>query len=379
MSISQIIKLNRYLRKVLTIKEVAQRELFIVGTKQKIFFPYITSFIHPAFDELKNNPPVHYANRHNARLFHYIQGASAKGLEKNHIIEVIDCALSLLAPYNGYGLTCKEYVEQVPVAKKLYDSSKLKKVIFISEGQRELFRRYFFDDSLFKKTKVIPLAWHDNTDKVKKQFNKNRTFLFIASNFQAKGVAIVLDAWKEYIANNPNVKLTLVSHDIPEGIEHQLHSTITLIKQIPLSKKLKDQLYAQNDVSIATTLTDGVTAIEAISYGKPVIVFRGQHSKDFINRENGILVDVPINIYDEGYGIDWKTNNEYIERIKLYYKDGRFKTVIEKLVEAFRFFEDPRVLGRYTQNAIEKYHEHHRVKLRNKILRELYMTQVFEK
>ena len=125
-------------------------------------------------------------------------------------------------------------------------------------------------------------------------------------------------------------------------------------------------------MAITTTLTDGVTPIEATSYGKPVIVFRAQHSEDFINRGNGILVDVPINIYDEGYGIEWKTNDEYLTHLELYYEEGRFQTTIEKLVDAFRFFDDPRNMSKFTQNAIKKYHEYYRVELRNKVLRELY-------
>ena len=170
MSISQIIKPNIFLKITSIVKELAQRELLTIGVKQKVFFPYRVSLIHPAFNESKNNPPIHYTNKHNARLFHYIQGANSTCLEENHIIEVIDHALSLLAPYNGYALTCQEYVEQVPIAKKLYDSPKLTKILFTSEGQRKVFRRYFPDDELFKKTKVLPLAWHDNTDKAKKQF-----------------------------------------------------------------------------------------------------------------------------------------------------------------------------------------------------------------
>lgn len=110
----------------------------------------------------------------------------------------------------------------------------------------------------------------------------------------------------------------------------------------------------------------------ATSYGKPVIVFRAQHSDDFINRENGILVDVPINIYDEGYDIDWKTNDEYLTHLELYYDEGRFQTTIEKLVDTFRFFDGPQNLSRFTQKAIEKYHECYRVELRNNNLKEIY-------
>ena len=135
---------------------------------------------------------------------------------------------------------------------------------------------------------------------------------------------------------------------------------------------LKEQLYTTSDVAIATAFTDTGMYIEATSYGKPVIVFRMQQSDDFINGEYGILVDVPINIFDEGYGIDWKTNEEYFKRLELYYQEGRFQATVEKLVDAFQCFEDPQIMREYTQNAVKKYHECYSIELRNKNLKEIY-------
>lgn len=372
MSISQIIKPNKILFKLKLYEEYLNREIFSNFEEMKIYFPYRAEYFHPAFDELMRHPPINYVNRHNAELFHYIQGANPNGLIKNHIVEVIDHALSILAPYNGLRLTCSDYVNQIPVAKELYESPKIKKIIFISEGQREIFAGYFPDSELMDKTTVIPLAWHDNTKKSKHRFTDERKFLFIASNYTAKGVQIVLDAWEIYIQNNPKAKLTLVSHDIPKETEAELDNSISLIKKAPLPKYLKEKLYAECDVSVATTLTDGVTPIEATSYGKPVIIFRTQHSKDFIDENNGILVDVPVNIYDDEYGIKWKTNDEYLDSVVTFYNNGRFKSTIKNLVDAFAFYDDETNLKSFTNNSISKYRKSYRIEIRHQSLKELY-------
>ena len=61
-----------------------------------------------------------------------------------------------------------------------------------------------------------------------------------------------------------------------------------------------------------------------------------------------------------------------LREITLTDTEGRFQTTIEKLVDAFRFFEYPQNLSRFTQNAIKKYHEYYKVELRNKKLKEIY-------
>jgi glycosyltransferase involved in cell wall biosynthesis len=372
-SISQIIKKGRLSHKFDILKEKLEREFRFSKEQKKVFFPYKAGLLHPVFDELKQTPPlISYVNKNRADLFHYIQGSHPKDFEKDHIIEIIDHALSILAPYNGRACTCEEYVSQIELARQLYLNNNLKKIIFTSNGQLAVFKKYFQDTKILQKAKVIYLPWKDNTHLSRENRSHTRQYLFIASNYQTKGVKIILDSWEKYCDSNITALLTLVSHDLPEDLKKNLPHTVTLVEKAPLSQKLKDRLYSGCDVVISTTLTDGIGAIEAIAYGKPVIIFCTQHSKDFTNFDNGVEVDVPINIYDEGYGILWKTSEAYLKVLDKYYNEGKFEDVTDRLVDVFKSFEEASVLEKMRQNAIKKYYTHHRIELRNKKLMEIY-------
>ena len=377
MSIVQLSNNNRIIKKISNGLEYFKRELISINASYKIYFPYHSALRHPVFSELVKHPPLNYTNRKNARLYHQIQGVSKADLGNKNIVEVIDHALSILAPYYGHSLSCNEYSENVNLARTIYESPNIKKVLFISEGQKRLFENYFPIEGLVQKSRVIPVPWKDNIKFKSNNFGGKRRYLLIASDYITKGVPLVLEAWKKFATSNPGSELSLVSHDLPQEKENQLHESVTLYREAPLTRKNKERLYAQSDVVIATTLTDGVTAIEATSFGKPVIVFRNQHSNDFVNRENGVVIDVPINIYDEGYGKIWKTNEEYSELIKQQYIKGGFDEVVERLIHAFTIFRESKTIVQYTQNAVEKYYEFHTIDSRNRALMEVY-EEVYE-
>jgi glycosyltransferase involved in cell wall biosynthesis len=372
-SISQVIRTNRYIGKINKISEYIARygQIF---SQCKIFFPYRSDLTHPLFLELKNNPPLNYVNKKNANLFHLVLGGSKRDLEKNHIVEIIDHAFSMIASYEEFPREPIEYYNRQEKIKALYLSDKLKKLIFISNGQREIFKYYFNDKTILDKSMVIPIPWANNINLGKKIITKNINFLFIASNYNAKGVQIVLKSWNKFQSFNNNATLTLVSHDIPIKIEKNLGKNIKLVKEAPLSSEVKNLLFKGADVVLAFTLTDSIIAIEAISYGKPVVTFRTQHSKDFIDNENGLEINVPINMYDvDKYGIVWKTKRGFDEIVQEYISNGKFDRTIDDLVEIFvRYSEDPELLKEQSENAIEKYYRDHTAKNRNKKLLEVY-------
>lgn len=341
----------------------------------KVYFPYKTDFTHPAFSELKSSMPIKYSNKKEAKLLHLVMGGTKKDLEQKHILEIIDHAFSIIAPFDVFPREPIEYFNRQKKIKELYLSNNLLKIIFISKGQRELFRNYFPQKVILDKSVVIPLPWKDNIETGKKVMSKTINFLFIASNFQSKGVEIVLNAWEKFKSkDNKNCKLTLVSHDIPKYVEENLQENIKLIKKAPLLTNLKNRLYKNSDVVLALTLTDGVTAIEATSYGKPIITFRTQHSNDFIDNDNGIQIDVPINIYDvDKYGIVWKTKREFKEIVNEYIKNGSFKIATDELVNTFdKYSSDEIFLEQQTRNAVEKYYKDYTVENRNQKLLEIY-------
>lgn len=317
-----------------------------MSSPYKVYFPYKTDFIHPAFDELKNNPPIKYSNKKDAKLLHLVMGGSKKDLEQSHVVEIIDHAFSIIASYEVFEREPVEYYNRQDKIKELYLSDKLKKIIFISNGQRELTRYYFPQEEILEKSVVIPIPWRDNTEIGKKQRTKLINFLFIASNYETKGVAILLQAWKKFkTSDTTDATLTLVSHDMPKEAEKSLYKSIELVKQAPLPIDYKNNLYKNADVVLALTLTDGITAIEATSYGKPIITYKTQHSKDFIDNDNGIEIDVPINVYDiDKYGIVWKTKKDFDEVVKEHIANGAFDETVDELVKSFSKYSQDRTL-----------------------------------
>ncbi|CAG8998572.1 MAG: hypothetical protein CENE_00523 [Candidatus Celerinatantimonas neptuna] len=373
-SISQNIKHNEIIDKIKKIEEYIIR-MMKVSNRYKVYFPYKTNFIHPAFDELKNNPPIIYSNKKKANLLHLVMGGSEKDLEKKHILEIIDHAFSIIASYEFFSREPIEYYNRREKIKDLYLNNNLKKIIFISNGQREVFKHYFPQENILDKSIVIPLPWKNNIAVGQKEKTKEINFLFISSNYYTKGVAILLQAWSRFKSlDRRKTTLTLVSHDIPKDIETKLDESIKLVKQAPLSEAVKINLYKNADVVLALTLTDGVTAIEATSYGKPIITYRTQHSKDFIDNGNGIEINVPINVYDiDKYGIVWKTKEEFDEKIKESVENGLFEKTINDLVENLsKYSQDEVFLKKQTECAIEKYYKDYMVENRNKKLLEIY-------
>ncbi len=373
MSISQNIRTNRYLKKLNKIKEYIVRYGHIF-CKYKIYFPYKVDFVHPVFFELKNNPPLKYVNKKNAELLHLVMGGSKNDLEQNHILEIIDHAFSIIAPYEVFKREPIEYLKRQEKIKELYLSDKLKRIIFISNGQRELFKYYFDDKRILEKSVIIPIPWKDNISIGKKVITDAINFLFIASNYYTKGVAIVIKAWDKFKLFNKNSTLTLVSHDIPIEVETSLDKDIELIKEVPINNELKNKLFQNTNVVLSFALTDGISAIEATSYGKPIVAFRTQHSKDFINNNNGVEIDVPINVYDvDKYGIIWKTKKEFDQVVQQYMTKGKFNKTIDDLVDVFvRYSNDKVLLKKQTENAVEKYYRDYTVENRNDKLLEIY-------
>lgn len=371
MSISQIRRTNKLSRRLSLLSEAITR----VGASRPVFFPYKSTLSHPAFSELKEHPPIRYCNRRKARLLHLVEGGTSSNPDVPQIIEIIDHALSVNASLMSFPREPVEYVKRVELAKDYYLSENVRRILLISNGQLEKFRWYFPHDEILRKCQIVPLSWHDNTTIGRGTLHpRELTVLCIASNFVTKGVAIILKAWESVVQRCPEAKLILVSHDIPHSTEQDLSHSVEVVKEIPLKPDTKRALYARASVVIAFTLTDGVTAIEATSYGKPIVVSRTQHSKDFVDNQNGVEIPLPLNVYDvEHYGATWRTKRQYEEAVAHYLALGKFDSSIEALADALvEYQRNPTLLERHRQNAVEKYYRDHVVTRRNHDLVRLY-------
>ncbi|MFC1771051.1 glycosyltransferase [Candidatus Margulisiibacteriota bacterium] len=372
MSITKNIYSSRLLNKLRKAWEYIKRELNT--EKMKIFFTYSIRLNHPVFKHIVSNPPIKYSNLKKAKLLHLIQGPSKELTQfKPFIIEQIDHVLSPVARYCDYTFEPEGYVQKVKIARDIYASELCKKIILVSKGQSEVFKRYINEEAILNKITIIPIAWKNNLG-ITKQINNSEgtNFLFIASNYLTKGCQIVLEAWKQFCLSDQHSTLTLVSHDLPYEMESTLER-VNVIKEIPLKAKTKNSIYSQAEVVIATTLTDGVTPVEAMSYGLPIIVFRTQHSKDYIKNGNGFEIDVPINIYDKEYGKEWKTNQDYVAKIKDYLNKGLFSDTINNLTKTFKLYStDKELINIHKERTEQHFMLNHTIELRNKKLLEIY-------
>lgn len=380
MSVVKSIKPNWIVNNLGCLVEILQRSF--VNPELKIFYPYKCTLKHPVFKAMINNPPLDYVNIGRAQLLHLIHGATKKLSSRDYVIETIDHVLSPLAAYFGKSFTPQGYVDRIDIVKEIYASANCKKIILISEGQRKIFNRYIEEQEIMNKTVIIPLATYENMPASLKCIDRKKpiNFLCIASNYEFKGVEFILRAWEEFSLNTKST-LTLVCHDLPEKEKTRvlLNKSIRLIDELPLKPKTKMELYNNAHVCVVPMLTDGTGVfLEALSNGLPIITYRAQHSFDFTGNQNGIVIDSPINVYDEGFGVEWKTYDGFLDRVNTLKKEGAFDQTVKGLVDAFTLYDtDHDELKHQSEATCELYHKEHSIEVRNDRLLQLY-NNVFE-
>lgn len=364
-------RLNYYLN---ILKQACSRS--INHDDPAIFFPYDIQLRHPAFNQLKKYPQRKYSTFSNSKLRHFIQGASPDKLNQEYIIEVIDHPLSPLAPYSNSNPTPEQYVSEANTTKEIYSNPLCKKIILMGHGQLNLFKRYFKDPKVLEKVELVPLSWNQQFEENDIDLKKSTTsFLFISSHFLYKGGEIVIEAWKKAFKENSQMEMVMVCHDLPEQYNDLEKYNIRIDKTIPLPQNKKNELYQHSDIVLAFAHTDGVTAIEATSYGKPIMVLRAQHSEDFIDHDNGIMIETPLNIYDEGYGTKWRKEGDFEHELKSYYRDNKFEATINQLSdEILKVATSHNYLTQLKENARKKFLSTYHYEVRNQKLEKIYRS-----
>jgi hypothetical protein len=204
--------------------------------KNKIYFPYSRGLQHPIFFDILKNPPLNYCNLvTNPKIFHFVGYININLLKDKKIIfyEPVDDPLSILwHDKNVYD--AKTEMKYINIAKKYYLSNSLKYILVWSEGLKKSFL-FFNSKKIMSKVKIIPIGLLPRHQYSKLE-NKKINFLCIASDYNSKGVFLVLDAWKKITA--ANIKLTLVCHNIPKKIKIP---TNVIVINSPPSFKFKNK------------------------------------------------------------------------------------------------------------------------------------------
>lgn len=135
----------------------------------------------------------------------------------------------------------------------------------------------------------------------KDAFQGGQSFLFVSTNFEAKGGAIVLEAFRQIRISHPEATLTIVG-DGPSNCDIPGVALIGFLrKEVPEEAAKFGQLFAQARAVVHPTRSDilPLMLVEAGYFGVPVISTRRFAIPEFVdNGVSGILIENP-NSVDE--------------------------------------------------------------------------------
>jgi hypothetical protein len=341
----------------LFLKQYLLRKFILLFHQNKknpnVFFEYYNHYTHPGIKKryYGKNAPLSWVNLNLSEVSHIIN-FSEKLLGKKIIFEPNDCCQKL-----GSLLNINEPCEFVARCKEIDDYIATKVISRVLVGNNDLIKHaeYYFSDSVLSKFITYPEM--SCIPKVSKFFieEKNKKllinpkirFLSIASDFKKKAVDLLIEAFIESKSLNT---LILVCHNIPESYKVKIlkAKNIKLLENIPLSKKIKDDLHRNSDVYINTTYVDGGgTVANALEYGLPIITFTYHRGRSYISNGNGVLLSEPLKYYDpKSYGIHWNSIDGYLEQVFLLKNKGGYESVKKQLIDSIIYYQQ------YPQNVL---------------------------
>lgn len=127
-------------------------------------------------------------------------------------------------------------------------------------------------------------------------------FLFVATQFEIKGGAALLAAFRRVVAAFPGATLDMVTH-LPSEFGEAARSCpgLTVHAAGFSREQIAERFLAQADVLVHPTYFDsfGMVVLEAMAYGLPVIATRLYALPEMVeDGVNGILLDPPVSIWE---------------------------------------------------------------------------------
>lgn len=374
MSIQAITKRGIYAKfynLILLVGQIIKR--FFLGSTPKVFFRYQTKSTHPSFNRFYENSPINWANPINYDLAHWINYPAWIN-DKPFIVEINDHPLSAVS-YKHRGLfEPKEIMQYAFDAKYVYDHEMCAQILLPDERFERYFEHYFGNDLSHKFVRInSPGCMPKRSKVVCADDSSEHGFACLASDYQLKGVDLVLGAWQN-IENKNGWRLFLACPNVPQYIAELISSdpSIVLISKAPLSQNEKDQILSQCSVTLAPThVHGGANVVEGMEYGHAIIHFE-THSSCFDSF--GSRIDVPYHFYTPShYGVTWKTFAEFKSVLAGDKQAGLFHEVEESLTNAMlSFMHDENFLCESREISLRNAHEDFSLKNRNQKLITIY-------
>jgi glycosyltransferase involved in cell wall biosynthesis len=319
----------------------------VTSEEPRVYFRYRYNNAHPAFMRLYDTPPVKWSNSYNARLLHWMSYADFVD-QRPYIVEPNDHPLSAHGWKGSPSYDVSNLNKIVSEARELYENDACRAVILTSEKNLHFFQTYM-PEKLWHKVRILPC----DVGAIPKKFDwsirmksKKVKFLCIASDYDLKGVRLLLEAWT-LVKNKYDASLTIVCPKFPSNVKNKEYEDVKLVEKGPITEKYKRELYVSHHVALCPTYVDGGTNIvEAIEYGMPIITSAYHRSESFILNDNGFIVSSPYQYYDTShYGITWTSVDEYMDVVSTAVHNGEYDSVVHEWQQYMKKYIDDRCLS----------------------------------
>ena len=186
------------------------------------------------------------------------------------------------------------------VIRWMLESPRCLQIRCLSQACREGLREVFGDAAAGKAVVVYPAMIPKVAAPPASEPRRCR-FLFVATQFEIKGGAALLKAFRRVVDAYPGASLDLVTH-LPEEFMEPARSCpgLTVHDANFSREEIADRFMSKSDVMIHPTYFDsfGMVVLEAMAHGLPVIATRVYAIPEMIeDGVNGILVDSPVSIW----------------------------------------------------------------------------------
>ena len=166
--------------------------------------------------------------------------------------------------------------------------------------------------------------------------------------------------------------MKLVCEDVPgnwplvEGLE--------LIRVRRLDSQLRYKLYREANVFLLLGLMQTGVVLETMAHGVPTVSTPNYDRGGWIlPGETGVIVEPPFSLYDEGFGTEWKTWNQFQRIVKTRFERGDLSYMVTEAVTHIEFLmNNPDRLKQMGQAAQRQQREKHSIEARNAQVRQIY-------
>ena len=321
---------------------------------------------HMIWQSYNTHPPVTYVPRKQARLCHFITRIPKHN--STAFIKEIEHVLFTPGLSRDYAATLK----QAPRIEEEFHSENCKAVFVPSDSTlRQVGEHIDTSGSEHKLHLVLP-AYPDQPDHCY-EHAKPFTILTISNKFWAKGIPLAIEVFRELRKTyGQDVRMKLVCDSVPD--DYPLVEGLELIQVRRLNSKLRRKLYREADVFLLLSLIQFGIVLEAMAHGVPSVSTPNYHRGGWIVRgDTGLIVDPPLYHYDEGFGIEWETWDQFQETVKMRFERGDLSYMIAQAVTGIEFLmNSPRQLRLIGQAAQRQQREKHSIEGRNEQVRQVY-------